>query len=74
MTGSLSQETADAFLKGYGADVAEEEQRADAFIAPLVTLLSACERDMFPSWAEPSLEELKNGGILRHLEEWLKAQ
>ncbi len=72
MTSSLSPEAAKAFLQGYGDDVDEEQKKADAFIAPLVTLVSACECAVFPSWAKAALEELKNGDILRHLEEWLE--
>ena len=70
VTGSLSREAAEAFLEEYGDHISGEEKRADAFLAPLVTLFGACSRDSFPSWAEPSLEELKSGGILRHLREW----
>ncbi|MCH5251226.1 MAG: phosphotransferase [Lachnospiraceae bacterium] len=71
VTGSLSHEAADAFLEEYGNDIAEEQIKADAFIAPLVTLFLACKREDFPSWANASLMELKNGDILRHLKEWL---
>lgn len=71
VTSSLSDEAADAFLKEYGNDIAEEQIKADAFIAPLVTLFFACKCEDFPDWASESLEELKNGDILSHLEEWL---
>lgn len=70
VTGSLSRKAAEAFMEEYGDDIAEEQKKADAFIAPLVTLFSACEQENFPFWAEASLEELKNGGILEHLKEW----
>ncbi len=73
VTSSLSPEAAKAFRQEYGEDVDEEQKKADAFIAPLVTLVSACECAVFPTWAKAALEELKNGGILRHLEEWLGA-
>ncbi len=68
---SLSPEAAEAFIEEYGCDFSEEEKKADAFIAPLVTLVCACRDEVFPSWAEESLEELKNGDILRHLKEWI---
>ena len=68
---SLSHEAADAFLEEYGNDIAGEQIRADAFIAPLVTLFLACEQEDFPSWANASLMELKNGDILMHLKGWL---
>lgn len=70
-TGSLSQKAADAFLEEYRECFPVETKKADAFMAPLVTLFSACQCHTFPSWAEPSLEELKSGDILRHLKEWL---
>ena len=71
VTSSLSNEAADAFLKEYGNDIAEEQIKADAFIAPLITLFLACNHEDFPDWASESLEELKNGDILSHLKEWL---
>ena len=71
VTSSLSPEAAKAFLQEYGEDADEEQKKADAFIAPLVTLAGACECAVFPPWAKAALEELKNGDILRHLEEWL---
>ena len=71
VTSSLSREAAKAFMEEYGDDIAEEQKKADAFIAPLVTLVLACKYETFPSWAKTSLEELKNGDVLRHLNEWL---
>lgn len=68
---SLSRQAAEAFIKEYGDDIAKEQRKADDFIAPLVTLVSACECETFPSWAKNSLAELKNGDILKHLNEWL---
>ena len=55
----------------YGEDIPMEQKKADAFIAPLVTLHAACEQELFPSWAEGALKELKNGSILRSLEDLL---
>lgn len=74
VTSSLSHEAAKAFIQEYGDDITEEQKKADAFIAPLVTLVHACRRDTFPSWAKASLEELKNGDVLRHLKEWLSME
>lgn len=71
MTSSLSREAAEAFIQEYSGDIDEEQKKADAFIAPVVSLVVACRYEIFPSWAESSLEELKNGDILRHLKEWL---
>lgn len=71
---SLSYEAANAFLQEYGDNITEEEKKADAFIAPLVSLISAYEYETFPAWAEGSLEELKSGDILRHLKEWLSME
>ena len=74
MTSSLSPEAADAFLQEYGNPGSEEQEKADAFLSPLVTLILAYRQETFPSWAKASLEELKNGAILRHLQEWLTFQ
>lgn len=71
VTSSLSHEAAEAFLEEYGNDIAEEQIKADAFMAPLVTLFLAYEQEDFPSWANTSLMKLKNGDILRYLKEWL---
>ena len=69
---SLSEEAADAFQREYGKDfICEEEKVADAFLSPLVTLVTACEREKFPRWAESSLDELKSGVILDSLDRWL---
>ncbi len=74
VTSSLSREAAEAFIQEYGGDLDEEQKKADAFIAPLVTLVNACRYDAFPSWANASLEELKNGDVLKHLKEWLSME
>lgn len=74
VTSSLSRKAAEAFMEEYGDDIAEEQKKADAFIAPLVTLYIACKKEEFPFWAEASLEELKNGSVLKHLKEWLNTR
>lgn len=74
VTGSLSSEAAAAFIQEYGDDIDEEQKKADAFIAPLVTLANACRYETFPTWAATSLEELKNGELLKHLREWLQLE
>ena len=71
VTCSLSQKAAEIFMREYGEDIPMEQKKADAFIAPLVTLHAACEQELFPSWAEGALKELKNGSILRSLEDLL---
>lgn len=71
VTSSLSNEAAEAFLEEYGNDITVEEVKADAFTAPLITLFFAYRLESFPAWAKASLEELKNGDILRYLKEWL---
>lgn len=74
VTSSLTPEAAEAFIEEYGDDIAEEQKKADSFIAPLVTLVNACRYESFPSWAKASLEELENGDILRHMDEWLSME
>lgn len=68
---ALSMEAAEAFIQEYGVDINETEKKADAFFAPLVTLVHACRRETFPYWAKDSLKALKDGEILRRLEEWM---
>lgn len=72
VTSSLSMDAAAVFIREYGDVLDEEQKRADAFISPLVALVHACKRETFPSWARSSLEELKNGEILRNLQTWLR--
>lgn len=74
VTSSLSNDASEAFIQEYGDNIDEEEKKADAFISPLVTLISACEHETFPSWAKGSLEELKNGDVLKHLKKWLNME
>ena len=74
VTSSLSNDASEAFIQKYGDNIDEEEKKADAFISPLVTLISACEHETFPSWAKGSIEELKNGDVLKHLKKWLNME
>ena len=72
VTSSLSEEAKEVFLSEYGEETINEEERvADAFLSPLVTLIVACEREAFPTWAASSLEELKQGTLLENLHRWL---
>ena len=72
VTSSLSEEAQQAFLREYGEGYSsEEEELADAFLSPLVSLVIACKRERFPAWAKASLEELKRGIVLESLHRWL---
>lgn len=69
---SLGEEAKLAFLKEYGEDgISEDEKLADAFLSPLITLITACRREIFPGWAKASLAELKSGQILEPMVRWL---
>lgn len=48
-----------------------EEKAADAVLAPLVLLVTACGRESFPAWAEGELGRLKQGKISEGLYHWL---
>lgn len=74
VTSSLSYEAAEAFKAEYGIGGLEDQAKADAFISPLVTLYFACECEKFPSWANTSLAELMNGGVTKHLNDWLNTK
>lgn len=72
VTSSLSEEAAAAFIKEYDMKGMEEQELADAWMSPLVTLCYACGQEIFPAWAEESLEQLRNGEILKYLKEWME--
>ncbi len=58
VTYSLSPAAQDAFLAAYGP-FDQTEALLDDIIAPVVTLFLACKRQIFPSWAEEALQEVK---------------
>jgi len=55
VTYSLSDEAAQVFMKEYGP-VDPMEQLVDDVVAPVVTLVMACRREIFPEWAQESLK------------------
>ena len=69
--GSLSNEAAKAFCDAYGVDGLDEEKLADDFLAHMVTLCIASQREVFPAWARESLEMLKNGKLLKNYRRWM---
>jgi len=72
VTSSLSKEAGAAFIEEYGP-LPEEERLADEASASLTTLLLACRRrGPLPSWAEPSLAEVKSGETERRLRRLLE--
>lgn len=58
VTYSLSPAAQDAFLSAYGS-FDQTEALLDDIIAPVVTLFLACQRQIFPGWAEEALQEVK---------------
>lgn len=60
----LSREASWAFLQGYGS-VNRDEIPVDAAASPVISLLLACERPLFPVWAEKLLEQLQSGDVGR---------
>lgn len=75
VTSSLSREAAEAFREAYGTSEmvgVDEEKLADDFLAPMVTLCAASQREVFPAWAGDSLERLKSGELLKSFERWRK--
>jgi predicted N-acetyltransferase YhbS len=72
VTSSLNADASEAFLSEYGTNgIGEDERLADAVLSPLTTLFFACEREVFPRWANNSLEELTSGALLESLLWWL---
>lgn len=74
VTSSLSPEAATVFKNEYNTEGLEAEALADAFISPLVTLYHACQLRELPLWAKGAYDELKNGYIENHLNEWLNTE
>ena len=54
---SLSEEAGKAFLDEYG-DFDPVEKALDDVVSVVVTLYLACQRDVFPWWAQALLDEL----------------
>lgn len=68
---SMGEEAAKAFCDAYGVDGLDEEKLADDFLAHMVTLCIASQREVFPAWAGESLEMLKNGKLLKSYRRWM---
>ena len=68
---SMGKEAAKAFCDAYGVKGLDEEKLADDFLAHMVTLCIASQREVFPAWAGVSLEMLKNGKLLKNYRRWM---
>ena len=68
---AMGKEAAKAFCDAYGVDGLDEEKLADDFLAHMVTLCIASQREVFPAWAGKSLEMLKNGKLLKNYRRWM---
>ena len=72
MCWSLGSEEANAaFLSTCGA-FDEREVEFDAVVCELSTLIIACQRKVFPNWANDGLEKVKNGKLLSAANKLLK--
>jgi len=68
---SLGNEEARAAFKSAYGKFDESEVVLDEIISTLQTLIVACERDSFPSWAADSLESVKDGRLLKSVERFI---
>ena len=68
---SMGKEAAKAFCDAYGVNGLDEEKLADDFLAHMVTLCIASQREVLPAWAGESLEMLKNGNLLKNYRRWM---
>ena len=68
---AMGKEAAKAFCDAYGVDGLDEEKLADDFLAHMVTLCIASQREVFPAWAGESLEKLKSGKLLKNYRRWM---
>ncbi len=71
VTSSMGKEAAKAFCEAYGVNGLDEEKLADDFLAHMVTLCVASQREVFPAWAGASVKILKNGELLKNFEQWI---
>lgn len=65
---SLSEPAKRAFLESYG-EYDEGNAALNSILEHLVTLYFACVREAFPQWGAEALGRLKNGELLKRLEE-----
>ncbi|OZV11535.1 hypothetical protein CIW83_13905 [Tissierella sp. P1] len=63
---SLSDEASKIFIKEYGR-INQEEKDIDDVISTLVSLAQACERDIFPKWAQEALDKVNNGKLYNEI-------
>lgn len=59
---SLSHEAGRVFIKEYG-NIDQGEKELDDVISILVTLILAFQREIFPTWAQESLDRINNGEL-----------
>lgn len=59
---SLSKEAGESFMKEYG-DIDTKEEIIDGFMAPVITLIFAYKREVFPTWGEDCLNSINNGDV-----------
>lgn len=64
VTWALGKDANETFLEGYGP-VNPAEALFDAAATTLTTLHFACQRDVFPAWANESLMQVRNGELER---------
>lgn len=70
VTASLEGTARDAFWEAYGPfDPAE--QKLDAVVSVLVSLILCCRRGALPAWAAPLAMQITDGTLLRKLEDCL---
>ncbi|WMM25486.1 hypothetical protein RBU61_02150 [Tissierella sp. MB52-C2] len=67
---SLSDEAGNIFLKEYEG-INQDEKKIDEVVSILVSLVQACERDIFPKWAQEALDKVNNGELYKGILEIL---
>ena len=72
MCWSLGREEAKAaFLSVYG-EFDERETIIDVVVCELSSLIIACQRKVFPNWANDGVEKVKDGRLLAAVERLLE--
>lgn len=67
VTCTLPEETKSTFLKTYGT-LSTTEKRIDAVTADLVNLIISSKKQIWPSWADESVNALYDGSIINALQ------
>lgn len=70
VTSSLAEPAKEAFLQEYG-EYDKTEAAIDYIVSPLVSLIFACGKEVFPKWGYGELEKVKSEGYMEMINSFL---